>query len=152
MVRGATMHEDDRQVVVPLFREEVSLDRQRVITGRVQVSTVLHQHEEPVDALLRRESVEIERTPLDQPVDCVPPVRHEGDTIIIPVVEEVLIVERRLVLKEEVRVRRVRTTEKHRESVQLRRQEVVVTRDADAREEAARNLATGTEQQKNYKE
>ncbi len=146
------MHEDDRQVVVPLFREEVSLDRQRVITGRVQVSTVLHQHEEPVDALLTRESVEIERTPLDQPVGCVPPVRQEGDTIIIPVVEEVLIVERRLVLKEEVRVRRVRTAENHQEGVQLRRQEVVVTRDADAREEAARNLATGTEQQNNYKE
>jgi uncharacterized protein (TIGR02271 family) len=143
------MHEDDRQVVVPLFREEASLARQRVITGRVQVSTVSRRHEEVVETLLTRESAEIERTPLDQPVDCVPPVRQEGDTIIIPVVEEVLIVERRLVLKEEVRVRRVRTTEKHRESVQLRRQEVMVTRDADARdatEEAARNLATETKQ------
>jgi uncharacterized protein (TIGR02271 family) len=146
MARGTTMHED-RQVVVPLFREEASLARQRVITRRVQVSTVSRQHEEIVEALLTRESVEIERTPLDQPVDCVPPVRHEGDTIIIPVVEEVLIVERRLVLKEEVRVRRVRTTEKHQERVQLRRQEVMVTRDADAREEAARNLATETKQQ-----
>jgi len=147
MARGTTMHEDDRQVVVPLFHEEVSLARQRVITGRVQVSTVSRQHEEVVDALLTRESVEIERTPLDQPVDCVPPVRHEGDTIIIPVVEEVLIVDRRLVLKEEVRVRRVRTTEKHQERVQLRTQEVMVARDADAKEEAARNLTTETKQQ-----
>jgi uncharacterized protein (TIGR02271 family) len=141
------MHEDDRQVVVPLFREEASLGRQRVITGRVQVSTVSHWHEEVVDAFLTHESVEIERTPLNRFVDCVPPVRQEGDTIIIPVVEEELIVERRLVLKEEVRVRRVSTTEKHQERVQLRRQELVVTRDTDAREEAARTLATETKQQ-----
>jgi stress response protein YsnF len=43
-------------------------------------------------------------------------------------VEEVLVVERRLVLKEEVHIRRVRTTERHKEMVMLRYQEAVVTR------------------------
>jgi len=50
----------------------------------------------------------------------VPPISQEGDTTIIPVVEEIVVVERRLVLKEEVRIRRVRTKEQHQETVVLR--------------------------------
>jgi stress response protein YsnF len=59
----------------------------------------------------------------------VPPVSHEGDITIIPVVEEIVVVERRLVLKEEVRVRRVSTKEQHQETVVLRQQEAVITRE-----------------------
>jgi len=58
----------------------------------------------------------------------MPAVREEGDTIIVPIVEEVLVIERRLFLKEEVRIRRVRSTERHQESVIIRHQEAVVTR------------------------
>ena len=53
-----------------------------------------------------------------------------GDTTIFSVVEEVVVVERRLVLKEEVRIRRVQATEHHREMVTLREQEATVTRTA----------------------
>jgi stress response protein YsnF len=55
-------------------------------------------------------------------------VREEGDTIIIPIVEEVLTIERRLVLKEEVRIRRIRETERYQERVTLRKQQAVVNR------------------------
>ena len=53
----------------------------------------------------------------------------DGDTVIIPVVEEVLVVEKRLVLKEEVRLKRVRTTEHLDEPVRLRVMEAVVERE-----------------------
>ena len=43
-------------------------------------------------------------------------------------VEEELVVERRLVLKEEIRLKRVRTTQLHREKVQLREQSATVSR------------------------
>ena len=59
----------------------------------------------------------------------MPPISHEGDITIIPVVEEMVVVERRLVLKEEVRVRRVSTKERHQETVVLRQQEAVITRE-----------------------
>lgn len=122
------MREDKDTIVVPLLAEDVSIVKQQLITGHVAVSTVSHQHEHLVDELLTRETVEIDRVPVGQIVEHAPQVREEGDTLIIPVVEEVLVVERRLILKEEVRVRRVRTTGKHQERVQLRRQEAVVTR------------------------
>ncbi|MGC2199360.1 MAG: YsnF/AvaK domain-containing protein [Stellaceae bacterium] len=114
--------------VIPLLAEEVAVSKQVVETGRVQVVRVTHEREQLIDELLARETVEISRARIGQHVDAMPAVREEGDTIVIPIVEEVLVVERRLFLKEEVRIRRVRTTERHQESVTLRHQEAAVTR------------------------
>ena len=127
--------EDDRapdktgETVIPLLAEEVAIAKQVVETGRVQVSRVTHEQEQLIDELLAHETVEIDRTPIGRQIDAMPAVRDEGDTIVIPIVEEVLVIERRLLLKEEVQVRvwRVRSTERHQESVILRHHEAVVT-------------------------
>jgi uncharacterized protein (TIGR02271 family) len=118
----------DREIVVPLLTEELSVTKRVVPKGRVQISRVTRQHDELVDELLAREHVEIERTPIGRTVETMPAMREEGDTLVIPIVEEVLVTERRLVLKEEVRIRKRRETERHQERVTLRRQEAVVTR------------------------
>jgi uncharacterized protein (TIGR02271 family) len=126
--------EDDRtpeqagETVLPLLAEEVTVSKQTVETGRVQVSRIIHEREQLIDELLAHEAAEIDRIPIDRRIDTMPPVREEGDTIVIPIVEEVLVIERRLLLREEVHVRRVRTTERHRESVTVRYHEAVVTR------------------------
>jgi stress response protein YsnF len=117
-----------RETVIPLLEEEVSVSRRVVPTSRVQVSRVTHSHEHLVDELLERERVEVERVAIDKPIDHIPSVREEGDCLIFPVVEEVLKIERVLVLKEEVRIRRVKGTERYQERVTLRKQEAVVNR------------------------
>ena len=94
----------------------------------MQVARVTHEREQLIDELLAHETVEIDRTPIGRQVDEMPAIRDEGDTVVIPIVEEVLVIERRLLLKEEIRVRRVRSTERHQESVILRHHEAVVTR------------------------
>jgi uncharacterized protein (TIGR02271 family) len=113
---------------LPLLAEELSVAKETRETGRVRVSTHTHEREALIDEDLARERVEIETIPVGLPIDAVPEVRQEGDTTIIPVVEERLVVERQLVLKEEIRVKRVRTTERHQEKVTLRHQEAVITR------------------------
>jgi uncharacterized protein (TIGR02271 family) len=115
-------------VVIPLHEEQASIEKRQVVTGRVQVLTVTHSREELVEQLLQRERVEIERVPVGQVVQEVPQVREERDVTIIPVVEETVSVERRLVLKEEIRIRRIRETQNYQERVVLRRQEAVITR------------------------
>lgn len=117
-----------RETVIPLFEESLSVSRRVVPTSRVQVSRVTHTHEHLVDELLERERVEVERVAIDKPIDHMPSVREEGDCLIFPVVEEVLKIERVLVLKEEVRIRRVKGTERYQERVTLRKQEAVVNR------------------------
>jgi uncharacterized protein (TIGR02271 family) len=119
---------DGRELVVPLYAEELLVSKRLVPTNRVQVSRVTQQHEQLVDELLARERVAIDRTVLDKPVDSIPTVREEGDTIIVPIVEEVLVVERRLILKEEVRIRRLHEEERHQERVTLRKQEAIIER------------------------
>ena len=126
--------EDDRtpdntgETVIPLLAEEVAVAKQVIQTGRVQVARVTHEREQLIDELLTHETVEIDRTPIGRQVNAMPAIREEGDTVVIPIIEEVLVIERRLLLKEEVRVRRVRSTERHQESVTLRHHEAVVTR------------------------
>jgi uncharacterized protein (TIGR02271 family) len=120
--------DDEGRVVVPLLSEELAVSKEKHETGRVRVTTVTREREELVDELLAREQVEVERVAVGKPVEAIPAVREEGDTIVVPIVEEALVVERRLILKEEVRLRRMRSTERHQERVTLRKQEAVVTR------------------------
>lgn len=125
-----TRTEQDRNengsVVIPLYSEEISEEKRVVPTGSVQVARVTKEHEHIVNEMLARERIEVERTAIDKPVDTAPEVRQEGDTIIVPIIEEVL--ERRLILKEELRVRRVREERPYQERVILRKQEAVVKR------------------------
>ena len=85
---------------------------------------------------LHRTGFVIERVPVGEFVDAVPAVREEGDVTILPVVEEVVVTTRRLRLVEEVRIRRVHSTDAHVETVTLREQHVVVTRSDPVIQEA----------------
>lgn len=116
---------------IPLLEEELDVSRRDVTTGRVRVSTVTHERTQLVEEMLAQERIEVEHVAMDRYVDSVPEIRTEGDTTIIPVVEEVLVVERRLRLKEEVHVRRIRTQTPYRDEVTLREQSAVVTRQDD---------------------
>jgi stress response protein YsnF len=79
--------------------------------------------------------VQVERVPIGRAVAAVPAVREEGDTTILPVVEEVIVVERRLILKEEVHIRRIKVAERHTETVTTREQTVEIYRtEADSPE------------------
>jgi uncharacterized protein (TIGR02271 family) len=122
--------EQPGQIVLPLLEESIDVSRRKIDTGVVQVATVTRTSNVLVEEELNHERVEIERIAIGRIVDSAPPVREEGDTTIIPVVEEVLIVEKRLILKEEIHLRRVSVKETHRETVTLRQQEAVVSRKA----------------------
>jgi uncharacterized protein (TIGR02271 family) len=111
-----------------LWEEEVSFDRERVETGRVRVRVVTREHDETFETPLVRETIEVEHVTVGREIDAMPEPRQEGDVTILPVVEEVMVVQRKLVLKEELHLKRVRTTEQHRETVTLRRQEAEVER------------------------
>lgn len=113
---------------VKVLEEELSVGTEKVETGRVRVSIATHEREETVDVPLTAQRVEVERVAIGREVEAIPPRRQEGDTTILPVVEEVVVVSRKLVLKEEIRLKAVSSTEQYRERVVLHRQEAVVER------------------------
>jgi stress response protein YsnF len=106
--------------------------------GVVRVRTVADTVEELARAELQGETIDVTRVPVDREIDKAPEIRTEGDVTIVPVVEEVLVVEKRLVLKEELHIRRQQTTETVEVPVTLRKQRAVVERvtpDGDTRAE-----------------
>lgn len=114
------------EAVVPLAEERLNVGRREVETGRVRITTRVDDHQFLVRDELRHDDVTIERVALDRPVESIPPVRQEGDVTIVSVVEEVLVVEKRLVLKEELHIRRRTRVEAFEQPVTLRRQRAVV--------------------------
>ena len=117
-----------------LFAEELTVGKESAETGRVRVSKQTLTREVAVDEDLLKESAEVEIIPIGRQIFETPAVRHEGETLVLPIVEEVIHIERRLILKEEIRITRHKTTEQFHDRVTLRYQEAVVTRVQSASE------------------
>lgn len=119
----------DKEHTIPLSEERVSIGKEPVEHARVRIAVATRERLVPVEQDLVREEVEIERVPIGRPIDAVPEPRREGDVLIVPVVEEELVVTKRLVLREEVRISRRATRRTERMTVPIRAQEAVVDRD-----------------------
>jgi uncharacterized protein (TIGR02271 family) len=122
---------DHAPEAVPIVEEELRVEKRKVGTGKVKVRTITEVSDEIARATLEGESVEVTRVPVNREVDSAPVVRTEGDLTIIPVLEEIVVVEKRLVLKEEIHLRRTVTREDVEVPVQLRKQRAVVERAGD---------------------
>lgn len=123
-------------VAVPVVEERAVVRKRKRITGAVQARTVVCEREEVLDVPVEREDLVVERVELDRWLDAPQETRQEGDTTVIPVHEEVLVVEKRLKLVGEVRVTRRRSTTSEEHRVMLRREEVEVER-ADVDDDAS---------------
>lgn len=110
----------DGEFVTLALHAEQAVVSKRVRKMRVRVARTTRTRDEVVEADLNHHQVIVEHVTVGRVVDAVPDIRQEGDVTILPVVEEEVVVMRRLVLKEEVHVRRIRTTEHHIETVTLR--------------------------------
>ena len=88
--------------VLELLEEQAVVSRRVVAGATVQVTTTTSVREQQIKEALAHETVEIERVHVGRVVEITPDVRQEGDVTIVPVMEEVLVIERRLILKEEV--------------------------------------------------
>lgn len=129
---------DERGKVLYLFAEDASIGKEPVTTGQVHVSVVTRAEQTVVKECVLTETAEIERVPMGIAVDRVPEVRSEGDTLIVPVVEEVLRIERQLILKEEIRIRKMRSSHAHQEVVTVRKQHASITRQPTIQDAAER--------------
>lgn len=121
------------RAVLPVAEEQAVVSKRTREVGQVVVHVTPQERQETVQVPLIEEHVEVERVPINRFVEGPPAVREEGNVTIVPVVEEVLVVEKRLMLREEVRITRRRVTTEHRQRVTLRCEEVEILR-ADAPE------------------
>ena len=116
------------ETTIPVVEERLAIDKRSVETGRVRIRTVVTEKLARVNEELERDDVIIERVPVNEEVTEAPPIREENGVLIVPLLEEVVVVEKRLVLKEELRVTRTRKRERVEQAVQLRTMDAEVRR------------------------
>jgi uncharacterized protein (TIGR02271 family) len=125
---------EEERIVMPVVAETLDVQKRKVQTGGVRVRKVVHEREEVVDEPLMREEVQVKRVPINRVVDAPVPVRHVGNTMIISLLEEVLVVEKRLMLKEELHITKGEIETYKPQRVTLRSEEAVVERVGDDEE------------------
>lgn len=114
--------------VLPVIEEQLDVGRRRVETGAVRVRKLVHEQEVEVPGQRVTERARTERVPIGRVVHERPEVRQEGDTTVVPVVEERVVVHTELVLVEEIRITTEREVRDQPQAVTLRSEEALVER------------------------
>ncbi|MGI8989133.1 MAG: DUF2382 domain-containing protein [Bryobacteraceae bacterium] len=120
--------------VIPVIAEEIEVGAKGVKTGAVRVHKRVEERVEHIDMPVVHDTVDVRRVVLNRVVDTAPRVRREGDTIVVPVVEEEIVVTKRLILKEEYHLVHRRTQTRATRDVTVSRERATVERvDAEGR-------------------
>lgn len=117
-------------VTLPVIEESLVVEKVEVDRGGYRISKRVEVHQQMVDELLRHERVDIERRAIGRALtgDAIPEARYEGDTLIVPVIEEVIVTEKRLMLVEEVRITRIHGTHQDPQQYTLRKEQIEIER------------------------
>lgn len=116
---------------ISIVEEVAEIHRRDVTTGRVRIATRTETVTEKVEAALETVDATVTRVPINRYVEAgapLPQPRMDGARTIIPVLEEVLVVETRLLLKEEVHIELKRSVAHVATPVSLRKQHADVER------------------------
>jgi len=123
---------EEQELVIPIVDEFVNVETRVAETGKVEVRKTVHERTEVVDQPLFSEEVEIERVTINRPLEEAVGARYEGDTLVIPLLEEVLVIQKQLVLREEVHIKKLRKEMHDPQEVLLRTEEVNIVRKPSA--------------------
>ena len=114
---------------IPVTEEQLHVRREVVDTGRtLRVRKQVEEAPATVQEPVTTEMVEVQRVAVGRVVDEPPAVRHEGNVMVVPVVQERLVTRKELVLVEEIHLTRRREVTQAQADVVLRRERVTVER------------------------
>jgi uncharacterized protein (TIGR02271 family) len=137
---GAVARQEGDRVGVPVLEERLGTEVRAVDLGELRVRKRVETEEARVTREVTRDELLVERVPVNRPLEAPAASRVEGDWFVVPVMEEVLVVRKQLMLKEEVRIRRQPVTEPQEVRETLRRERVELE---DATRHGARGAGAG---------
>jgi uncharacterized protein (TIGR02271 family) len=121
--------DSDGKIVVPVIEEQVVISKEIVETGKVLIKKRVKEEEAFINIPLIQEGYQVECRPgKKELLTHHPSIRHEGDKMIIPVVREVLVVEKRYEVTEEVHVIKTKTEVPNMQQITLLKEEVQIER------------------------
>jgi len=122
------MNEDENELVVPVVSEELHADAVPVVTGGVRITKRVETHDEVLEQQLRRSHAEVKRVQTNRVVDGPQPIQRVGNTLVIPVVSEVLHIEKQWVVTEEIHITQTEEVETVQHTVPVSREEAEIER------------------------
>ena len=105
------MTDSDSERTIPLWQERLDVTKVDAVTDQLRVSTHVDTREVLVEGDVERTNLTVDRIAVDREVTAAPEPRQDGDTLIVSVVEERLVIEKRLFVIEELRITRTSTTQ-----------------------------------------
>jgi stress response protein YsnF len=119
------------QEKIPIIEEQLNISTKEIETGTVTIRKEVATKEGFLKATLIEDDVEIQRVKIGRVVEAPPPaIRYEGNTMIVSVVREELIVHRQLVLDEELHITKHKVEKEVREPFEIKKEVVKVKEDA----------------------
>ena len=117
---------EGQEQTLELREEQLVAHKEMREVGEVAVRTEVEEVPGRLEVDAYREEVEVEHVPMNQVVQERQAPWEEDDVLVVPVYEEQLVVVKRLVLREQLRIRRVGTTERRLYEDTLRRERLVI--------------------------
>jgi len=122
-----------RSMSVPVIEESLSISKRQIEKGRIAIKKNAEEREQTIDEPLFEEQVKVRRVPINRLVDEPTPIREVDGTTIIPIFEEVPVVNKQLILKEELHITKIRSQVHKPQRIKLRRETVEIEKDSAAR-------------------
>ncbi len=109
-----------------VLQEQVNINKKTIESGKVIIHKKVHEENKNIEVPVSHEEVEIKKVSINKYVTEAPVIRYEGNTTIIPVMKEVAVIEKKLLLVEEVHVTKHAVNKTEERTVPLRKEEIEV--------------------------
>ncbi|HPU50224.1 MAG TPA: DUF2382 domain-containing protein [Burkholderiaceae bacterium] len=128
----------DTAIDLPVIEEDIRIGREEVSTGALRVRVEQREGTVEIDLESTLYSADVQRVAVGREVDEMRPPYQDGSVLVVPVYEETIVLQRRWVLKEELRIHRTAEQRRWTEPVVVRRDHALIERrDADGTWSAA---------------
>lgn len=124
-----TTSRPEEKIVVPVIEEEIKVTKKFIDTARINLYKTVNENIESFQIPLSQEEIVVNRVPKNELVDTMPAAsRYEGNVMIISVLKEVAVIEKRIMLVEEIHISKLKTEKTEALDVVVRKEEVNITR------------------------
>jgi len=119
---------ENEQLVVPLVEEYLEVNKQWVQSGEVLIRKHVETSTQTVPVDVEFEEVQVDRVPVNRPLAYGEKTEPwwDGDVMVVPVIEEEVVVMKRQVLREEVRIYKRRTSRQETVSDTVRSERITI--------------------------
>lgn len=139
VLKQLTHTNENGRIRLLLHEEVLEPSIREYIHGRALVRKRIETVDDTLTFELRQQHPVVERIRIDREIESTPAPYWDGSTYVVPVVEEEIVVSRRLILREEVRVMVDSASEQHQMPTTIRREIIDVVEQAFAEDGTSPN-------------